>query len=123
LAKVLLDRYAAESAKSIKGFTEKAENAIRSYLWPGNVRELENRIKRAVIMADGQRISPEDLELDGQNGQSKTLTLREERERLERDVIERALRKHDGNLTQVAADLGVSRPTLYDLMEKLGISR
>jgi two-component system NtrC family response regulator len=123
LAKVLLDRYAAESAKSIKGFTEKAENAIRSYLWPGNVRELENRIKRAVIMSEGQRISPEDLELDEQNGQSETLTLREARERLERAVIERALRKHDGNLTQVASDLGISRPTLYDLMEKLGISR
>jgi two-component system NtrC family response regulator len=123
LAKVLLDRYAAESEKSIKGFTEKSENAIRSYLWPGNVRELENRIKRAVIMSDGQRISPEDLELDGKNGQSEALTLREERERLERALIERALRKHDGNLTQVALDLGISRPTLYDLMEKLGITR
>jgi two-component system NtrC family response regulator len=123
LAKVLLDRYAADSAKSIKGFTDKAENAIRSYSWPGNVRELENRIKRAVIMSDGQRISPGDLELDGQNGQSEALTLREQRERLERAVIERALRKHDGNLTQVASDLGISRPTLYDLMEKLGISR
>jgi two-component system NtrC family response regulator len=123
LARVLLDRSAAEVARAIKGFTEKAESAMRSYLWPGNVRELENRIKRAVIMADGQRISPEDLELDGHNRQGETLTLREERERLERAIIERALRKRDGNLTQVAVDLGVSRPTLYDLMEKLGITR
>jgi two-component system NtrC family response regulator len=123
LAKALLDRSAEDAAKPIKGFTEKAENAIRSYVWPGNVRELENRIRRAVIMSDGQRISPEDLELDGQNSQSETLTLREERERLERKIIKRALLRHDGNLTQVASDLGISRPTLYDLMEKLGISR
>jgi two-component system NtrC family response regulator len=123
LAKVLLDRYATESAKSVKGFTDKAQNAMLSHAWPGNVRELENRIKRAVIMSEGQRISPEDLEINGKASRSETLTLREERERLEKSIIERAVRKHEGNLTQVASDLGISRPTLYDLMEKLGISR
>ena len=124
LAKVLLDRCAADAGKVIKGFTEEAQRGIRFYSWPGNVRELENRVKRAVIMSDSQRVAPEDLELNEQLvRESEILTLREARERVERSLVESALRKHDGNLTQVATDLGISRPTLYDLMEKLDISR
>jgi two-component system NtrC family response regulator len=122
LAKLLLDRYAAEAGKPIKGFTEEAQKAIRTYSWPGNVRELENRIKRAAIMSDGQRVDPSDLELDMSTNSLGGLTLRQARERLEKDLITKALAKRHGNLTQTAAELGVSRPTLYELMEKLGIS-
>jgi len=122
LAKVLLDRYFTEATKNVKGFTEEARKLILSYPWPGNVRELENRVKRAVIMSVGQRVTLEDLDLCGSPPQP-SLTLRDARERLERGLIEDALRKHAGNLTQVATDLGISRPTLYDLMEKLGLSR
>jgi two-component system NtrC family response regulator len=118
LAKFVLDRGAAGSVKAIKGFTEEAQRVIRAYSWPGNVRELENRVKRAVIMSDGPWITSQDLEL-----KPVTLTLRDARERLERSLLDDALRRRSGNLTQVAADLGISRPTLYDLMEKLGVSR
>jgi two-component system NtrC family response regulator len=122
LAKVLLDRYAAEARKAIKGFNAEAQTAIRSYMWPGNVRELENRIRRAAIMCDGPRITPADLELTGQIV-PEVLTLREARERVEKSLIEGALRRHAGNLTQVANDLGISRPTLYDLLQKLNVDR
>jgi two-component system NtrC family response regulator len=118
LAKALLDRSAVEAAKAMKGFTEEAQSAICSHPWTGNVRELENRVKRAVIMSDGPWVTPQDLEL-----KPVGLTLREARERVERSLVEGAVRMHAGNLTQVATDLGISRPTLYDLMEKLGISR
>ena len=118
LARMLLDRYAAGAAKPIKGFTAEAQKVIRSHSWPGNVRELENRVKRAVIMSDGPWITPHDLEL-----KTVGLTLHDARERLERGLVEEALARHAGNITQVARDLGISRPTLYDLMEKLGISR
>ena len=118
LAKALIDQSAAEAAKAVKGFTDEARNVMRSHPWPGNVRELENRVKRAVIMSDGPWVTPQDLEL-----KPVGLTLREARERVERSLVEGALRRYAGNLTQVATDLGISRPTLYDLMEKLGITR
>ena len=123
LAKVLLDRSAVETGKSIKGFTEEAQRVIRAYSWPGNVRELENRVKRAVIMSDGTRITPADLELNGQAAAAEVTTLRAAREQVERSLIEGALRRHAGNLTQVAIDLGISRPTLYDLLQKLNVTR
>jgi two-component system NtrC family response regulator len=123
LAKVLLDRYAAEAGKAIKGFTADAQKAIRAYSWPGNVRELENRVKRAAIMSDGPRITAQDLELSGPMPEAEVLTLRQARERVEKNLIEGALRRHAGNLTQVAMDLGISRPTLYDLLQKLNLTR
>jgi two-component system NtrC family response regulator len=123
LAKVLLDRYAAEAGKAIKGFTADAQKAIRAYSWPGNVRELENRVKRAAIMSDGPRITAQDLELSGPMPEAGVLTLRQARERVEKNLIEGALRRHAGNLTQVAMDLGISRPTLYDLLQKLNLTR
>jgi two-component system NtrC family response regulator len=118
LAKFLLDRSAAEATRPIRGFTEDAQNVIRSHPWPGNVRELENRVRRAVIMSDGPRVTAQDLEL-----KPVDLTLRDARKRIERGLIEGALRRHERNLTQVATDLGISRSTLYDLMEKLGVRR
>jgi two-component system NtrC family response regulator len=124
LAKIFLERFAAENKKSITSFTAEALEALQSYDWPGNVRELENRVKRAIIMAEGKKLSSADLELgSGSSDRYRSVTLKEAREELERDLIKRTLRKHNGNMTRTAAELQVSRPTLYELMEKLGIRK
>ena len=123
LATALLHRYAHENRKKITGFTPQAIDAIKTYTWPGNVRELENRIKRAVIMAEGQKVTPMDLELTSPYVKYERQGLKEAREGLEKDLIRRALAKNKGNITKVAEELGVSRPTLYELMEKLGINK
>ena len=124
LAKIFLERFAAENKKSTTAFTSEALDALQSHDWPGNVRELENRVKRAIIMAEGRKLTSADLEL-GTNSQERhrSVTLKEAREELERDLIRRTLRKHNGNMTRTAAELQVSRPTLYELMEKLGIRK
>jgi len=123
LAMALLKRYAEENNKKITGFTPPAFRALESYSWPGNIRELENRVKRAVIMAEGSKITPGDLELDSPYGAHKRKGLKEAREALEKDLIQRALAKNKGNISKAAEELGVSRPTLYEIMEKLGIHR
>jgi len=123
LSTALLRRYANENKKKITGFTKQATSAIETHNWPGNIRELENRIKRAVIMAEGSKITPEDLELVSPYKKYESQGLREAREALERDLIERAIAGNKGNLTKAASDLGLSRPTLYELMEKLGIGK
>ncbi len=124
LAKIFLERFAAENKKSITAFTAEALDSLQSYDWPGNVRELENRVKRAIIMAEGRKLTSADLEL-GSNSKERyrSVTLKEAREELERDLIRRTLRKHNGNMTRTAAELQVSRPTLYELMDKLGIRK
>ncbi len=121
LAASLLHRYLAENKKKISGFTTQAVRALETHHWPGNVRELENRIKRAVIMAEGSKITPQDLELSFQYTKLEGRGLREARQGLEKDIILRALSKNKGNVTKTAEELGVSRPTLYELMEKLGV--
>jgi len=122
LAASFLQQYAAESRKRSNGFSREALEALVAHAWPGNVRELENRVKRAVVMAETPRIRPADLELDG-IPRPEGRALREVRADLERETIQRALAKHKGNVTRTAAELGVSRPTLYGLIEKLGIPR
>jgi len=121
LAKTFLTRYANESKKKLTGFTNHAIDAIERYKWVGNVRELENRIKRAVIMAEGKRITPADLEMAVPHPRSERLNLKEARETLEKELIERALDRNRGNITKAAMDLGISRPTLYDLMQKFRV--
>lgn len=121
LATSLLQRYAEESKKKVIGFNRQAIATLQSYAWPGNVRELENRIKRAVIMAEGQRLTPEDLELVSSFSKYEGKPLKDAREALEREMIQKTLAKNKGNVTQTAAELGVTRPTLYELMGKLGI--
>ncbi len=121
LANYLLRKFGIETNKRIKGFTPQALQAIEAYNWPGNIREMENRIKRAVIMAEEPRITPADLELASPFTKYEGRGLREAREALERDFITRALVKNRGNITKAAEELGISRPTLYELMEKLGI--
>jgi len=123
LATAELQRYAHENGKKITGFTSQAIHTIRTYLWPGNVRELENRIKRAVIMAEGSKVTPMDLELSSPYMKYEGQGLREAREALEKDLIEKSLAKNRRNITKVAEELRVSRPTLYELMEKLGIGK
>ena len=92
------------------------------HTWPGNVRELENRVRRAVIMAEGTRVTETDLEL-AQTMRASPRTLKEARETVERELVTNALQKHHGNVSQAATDLGVSRPTLYELMEKFGLKK
>jgi two-component system, NtrC family, response regulator len=122
MAQSFLQRFAADNGKRGLVFTPDALRAIRQYSWPGNVRELQNRVKRAVIMSESKRLSAMDLELDA-GKTTQGLTLREARERLENEMIRRVLQKHGGNITSAAVELGVSRPTLYELMEKLNIEK
>jgi two-component system NtrC family response regulator len=121
IATALLKRYAEENNKTAKGFTDAAAQAIETYSWPGNVRELENKIKRAVIMSEGNQITLEDLELEKTTDLSAPLNLKEVRENAETVAIKRALAYTDNNMSQTAKLLGISRPTLYTLMKKYGM--
>lgn len=123
LAQAFLQRYADENRRRVKGFAADALRAFKEYAWPGNVRELENRIRRAVIMADGTRITLADLGLDRSYARFSSMSLREAREALEKELVEAALGRCEGNMSKAADELGVSRPTLYELIEKLGIRR
>jgi two-component system NtrC family response regulator len=121
LAMSLLKRYSAEQGGRIRGFSAAAARALEAHAWPGNVREMENLIRHAVIMAEGTRISAADLRLGDEEGHSGT-TLKEARETLEREMISRALGRHKGTISRAASDLGISRPTLYELMQKYGVT-
>jgi two-component system NtrC family response regulator len=122
LSQAFLSRYAKEGKKRLTGFTREAIDAIEGYDWPGNVRELENKIKRAVVMAEGTKVKPEDLEM-GNGEEKQPKGLKEAREALERKMVLDALARNQDSISQTAEDLGVSRPTLYDLMNKLGIKK
>jgi two-component system NtrC family response regulator len=123
LAQEFLRRFGAANKKESLSFDHEASKALLRYHWPGNVRELENLVKRAVIMAEGKRITARDLELGNAGNGGHGLTLKEARENVERELILLALRKHSGKIAPAAVELGVSRPTLYELMDKLGIPR
>ncbi|HHM04760.1 MAG TPA: PEP-CTERM-box response regulator transcription factor [Gammaproteobacteria bacterium] len=122
LARTFLHRFAEQNGRSLRGFAQDAVAAIAAHRWPGNVRELENKVKRAVIMAEGNRISAEELELEvPEQGERLELNLRTVRDRAERAAVQRALSLYEGNISQAAEALGVSRPTLYDLLNKFGL--
>jgi len=121
LAHNFLNRFNKEMGRSVKGFSSDATEVLDSYDWPGNVRELENKMKRAVIMCDGKRITAEDLDLRPKDG-APTLNLKQVREEADRQAIRRALARSDGNISQAAKLLGVSRPTIYDLMRQYRIN-
>jgi two-component system NtrC family response regulator len=123
LAHALLQRYASERSNAMKGFTRQAITALQNHGWPGNVRELENRIKRAVIMSQGPRLTPADLDLNTLYTDYERLGLREAREAMETELIQRALTRNQGNMTRTAHDLGISRPTLHELVAKYAIER
>lgn len=118
LAKTFLIKYVQQYASRVKGFTKDALNAIENYDWPGNVRELENKVKRAVIMAENTNIDTDDLDLDSSNETRVPLNLKEAREVTEISTIQQALNHADSNISKAAELLGVSRPTLYDLLAK-----
>ncbi|WP_353229301.1 PEP-CTERM-box response regulator transcription factor [Novosphingobium sp.] len=119
LARAFLARFAAQMNPSVKGFTPDALAAIDAWGWPGNVRELENRLKRAVIMADGKLITAADLDLaDPGTSEDQMLNLKTAREVTDRRMIRHALARSEGNITSTARLLGISRPTLYDLLKQ-----
>jgi two-component system, NtrC family, response regulator len=120
LARTFMLRYADEQGRNIRGFSDDAVAAIQAYHWPGNARELENRMKRAVIMADSSVINAEDLELEDLEAEPLPFNLRQVREAAESHAIKRALVFSDQKVAQASELLGVSRPTLYALMEKHG---
>ncbi len=122
LARTLLNRYTEQQGRALNGFSDDANAAIEAYHWPGNVRELENKIKSAVIMADGKQVTAVDLGLSGSSGETESLNLREVRQRAESKAIRSALMKNFGNISRTAEQLGVTRPTLYDLLSKYGLS-
>ena len=123
IARAFLHKYGAEHAKAGLTFAPEAIRALTLHRWPGNVRELQNRVRRAAIMADGKRVTPADLELTDTVRVLPLETLKEARESVEREMIQEALRRHGGKITSAALELGISRPTLYELMEKLAIAR
>jgi two-component system, NtrC family, response regulator len=121
LATAFLNRFAQAQNKSITGFSRRARQLMETHDWPGNVREMENRVKRAVIMAEGRQISDADLELSPQGPPGTGPTLQQARETLERELIRKALTRHKGVVSRAADELQVTRPTLYDMMTKLGL--
>ena len=124
LAKFFLRRFATEAGKADLAFDTDALRALNKHPWPGNVRELENCVRRAVIMAEGKRVTARDLELSSNGVETNgALTIKDAREAVERQMIQQALRKYSGKITPAAAELGLSRPTLYELMDKLGIAK
>jgi len=118
LAKVFLDRNIEKNKSKPRKFAHDALVAIEKYTWPGNVRELENKVKRAFIMAESSLITAEDLQLDAGENDSMSLNLKNIREQAEAQAIIRAMEHTDGNLSRAAELLGVSRPTIYDLINK-----
>jgi two-component system NtrC family response regulator len=119
LARHFINRFGRELNSSVQSLSPDAIAAIDCYAWPGNVRELENRIKRAVIMADGKSVTAAELDLDGSaDDEPVAINLRAAREVADRKAIRQALSRTDNNISGAAKLLGVSRPTLYDLLKQ-----
>ena len=122
LASAFLVRLSAEHTRRVEGFSRSALAAMLAYGWPGNVRELLNRIRRAVILGEGRVITVTDLQLEPVEVSSSMPTLARVREDAERQAIQRSLANTGGNAQRAASQLGVSRATLYRLLEKYGFS-
>ncbi|MFQ5597621.1 MAG: PEP-CTERM-box response regulator transcription factor [Nitrospiria bacterium] len=123
LAQLFLQRFTKEYKKRLKGFRQDALDLLNAYAWPGNVRELENKIKRAIIMANGRFLTPKDLDLPETGGGFKVRSLKSIRDEAERAWILKVLSWHKGNISRSAADLEISRPSLYEAIERLGIQK
>lgn len=122
LAHAFMERFNQSQKRSVRGISPEAMQAIEAHDWPGNVREMENTIKRAVIMAEGTQLTCEDLGMEPTDmDEEPTLNLRQVREAAERDAVARAIARSNGNVAQAAELLGISRPTLYDLMGRFGL--
>jgi two-component system NtrC family response regulator len=118
LAKHFVSRFAREMNPTVKGMSTGALTAIDAWNWPGNVRELENRIKRAVIMAEGKFVTADDLDFSDEDDGDLLLNLKAAREASDRKAIKRAIARTEGNISSAAKLLGISRPTLYDLLKQ-----
>jgi two-component system NtrC family response regulator len=121
LARHFAQRFAASLNPQVRGLSPDALTALNDWKWPGNVRELENRIKRAVIMADGKLITAADLDLGDQQEDGIFLNLKAARETADRKAIRQALARTENNISNTAKLLGISRPTLYDLLKQYGL--
>jgi two-component system, NtrC family, response regulator len=122
LAHHFKNKFCAQEGRATLHFSQEALSVIENHPWPGNVREMENCIKRAVIMADGAQIVPEDLGLATDPAQDEPLNLRQVRDEAEYKAIVKVLARVDGNIVKASELLGISRPTMYDLMSRHGIS-
>ena len=118
LARHFTHRFARELQVKLDGLAPDAIEAVATYRWPGNVRELENRIKRAVIMADGKLLRAADLDLRQDSAEPLAINLRAAREVADRRAIDQALARTENNISSAAKLLGISRPTLYDLIKQ-----
>jgi len=120
IARSLLNHFVGTQKlnKNIRGFSHDGTQSIECYAWPGNIRELQNKIKRAVIMAETNQITAEDLELSDKQQETMPLNLKQIRDQAEQAAVLRAINLLDGNISKAAELLGISRPTLYDLMNK-----
>ena len=121
IGNTLLKRYCKEHNCKEKRFSPEAAQAIESYAWPGNIRELENKIKRAVILSENHLVTLEDLEMGKTQDTSMPLNLKSVREAAELTAIKRALQHADSNISEASKLLGITRPTLYNLLDKHGI--
>jgi two-component system, NtrC family, response regulator len=124
LARTFLEKFSEEQRKPLKGFTPQGLEAVMAHSWQGNVRELENRIKRAVVMAEGKYVTPANLELkDSVSAEQEAPTLRASRDCREKDLVQLAMGKAEWNISRAAAELGISRPTLYQLLARYGLKK
>jgi two-component system NtrC family response regulator len=124
LARTFLTKFAEEEKKPLKGFTPLAVEALTAHNWPGNVRELENRIKRAVVMSEGKYVTPANLELKDPSSTNELVsTLRDSRASREKDLVRLAMEKAEWNVSKAAVELGISRPTLYQLLSRYGLKK
>ena len=126
LATYFLKQYCVLQNKRVRGFNAAALESMKTYAWPGNIRELENKVQRAIILSEGPMIGPHDLGFDSQpmsrkNEHPEIRTLREAKERVEKEMVMSALDKNVGNIAKAAEELGISRPTLYDIMKRHGL--
>ena len=122
LARYFLDSFSSEIGPRFKGFSPAAIDAMMKHDWKGNIREMQNRIKRAVVMAEGDYIGPQDLDLKDTTAEGITQTMKNIRDAAEISAIRHALARNNGNISKTAQDLDVSRPTLHDLIKKHGIT-
>jgi two-component system NtrC family response regulator len=122
LGRVFVRRLARTMRSDVTGLAPDAMTALDAWTWPGNVRELENRVKRAVIMADGKLVTAVDLDLAPGGDGDDAINLKAVREAADRKAINRAIARTDGNISGAAKLLGISRPTLYDLLKNYEIA-
>jgi two-component system NtrC family response regulator len=126
LATFFLKRYCDLYNKRVRGFNSSALESMEKWAWPGNIRELENKIQRAVLLSDGPLIEPLDLGFDAKSVSPRKVnpeirSLKDAKESIEKEMVIFSLERNEGNIAKSAEELGISRPTLYDLMKKYGL--